>query len=250
MKRALYFFLSAVCLGYYLWIGWNNDFGLSLLPFWLVLAGVFLLLGCVQPLRLRVSERLRRIVRLCLLPVLALVLIVEGCIFWGMTKKGADGLDCIIVLGAALNGDGPSTALEARLETAADYLEANPETEVIVSGGQGVSEIVSEAQAMNNWLVARGVDPDRIRMEDQSTDTAENIRYSLAMLDGGEVRVGVVTSNFHVFRALGIARSMAGEQYEMYGLAAPFSPRLLPHYLVREFCSVCVDTLRGNLRWF
>lgn len=247
MKRAISFLLAALCFIYYLWIGLNNDLGLSLLPVWLVLALLFLVLGLAGPLRL--PKRLRRWLRAGLAVLLALFLTVEGFILSGMTRRCEDGLDCLIVLGAALQGDGPSVSLEGRLEAALDYLERNPETAVIVSGGQGVSEVMSEAQCMKNWLVERGVDPARIRMEEQSTSTAENLRYSLALLGESERRIGVITSNFHVFRALGIARRLAGDNLEFSGLAADFPPRLLPHYLMREFCSVCADTLRGNLRW-
>lgn len=247
MKRAISFLLAALCFGYYLWIGLNNDFGLSLLTVWLVLALLFLVLGLVGTPRL--PKRLRRWLRAGLAVLLALFLTVEGFILGGMTRRCEDGLDCLIVLGAALKGDGPSVSLEGRLEAALDYLERNPETAVIVSGGQGVSEVMSEARCMKNWLVERGVDPARIRMEEQSTSTAENLRYSLALLKADEVRIGIVTSNFHVFRALGIARRLAGDSLQFSGLAADFPPRLLPHYLMREFCSVCADTLRGNLRW-
>ena len=247
MKRVIFFLLAALSFGYYLWIGLNNDFGLSLLPFWLLLALLFLVLGLVGTPPL--PRALRRWLRAGLAVLLVLFLTVEGFILGGMTKRSEDGLDCLIVPGAALQGDGPSVSLEGRLEAALDYLERNPETAVIVSGGQGVSEVMSEARCMANWLVERGVDPDRIRLEEQSTDTAENLRYSLALLEPDEVRVGVVTSNFHVFRAVGIARRLAGDDLELSGLPADFPPRLLPHYLVREFCSVCVDTLRGNLRW-
>ena len=244
-KRILLLLLSAASLAYYLWIGSNNAFSMSLLSVWPALSVLFLGLALL-PKRVRLPRWLRWTLRVFLLPVL----IAAGCILGGMTARGGEDFDCLVVLGAALNGREPSAALEARLETAADYLDAHPETDVIVSGGQGVSEVVSEAECMRDWLLRRGIDPGRIRMEDRSTDTAENLRYSLAMLPGEGLRVGIVTSNFHVFRSLGIARAEAGDRLTLRGLAAPFSPRLLPHFLLRELCAVGADTLRGRMCWF
>lgn len=83
------------------------------------------------------------------------------------------------MLGAGLNGDKPSAVLEMRLEKARLYLQEHPQTVVIVSGGQGPTEPVSEAESMKNWLMEKGIPNSRIIMEDKSTTTAENIRYSL-----------------------------------------------------------------------
>ena len=184
-KRILLLLLSAASLAYYLWIGSNNAFSMSLLSVWPALSVLSLGLALL-PKRVRLPRWLRWTLLVFLLPVL----IAAGCILGGMTARGGEDLDCLVVLGAALNGREPSAALEARLETAADYLDAHPETDVIVSGGQGVSEVVSEAECMRDWLLRRGIDPGRIRMEDRSTDTAENLRYSLAMLPGEGLRVG------------------------------------------------------------
>ena len=55
-----------------------------------------------------------------------------------------------------------------------------------------------------------GIAPERIWMEDQSGDTEENIVNSFRMIDDPEARVGIVTNNFHVFRAVRIAKTLAG----------------------------------------
>ena len=78
MKRVIFFLLSALSFGYYLWIGLNNDFGLSLLPFWLLLALLFLVLGLVGTPPL--PNRLRRWLRAGLAVLLVLFLTVEGFI--------------------------------------------------------------------------------------------------------------------------------------------------------------------------
>ena len=98
---------------------------------------------------------------------------------------------------------------------------------------------------MRRALLSSGVAPERLIMEDQSTSTAENLRFSLALLPEEGQRVGIVTNNFHVYRALQLAQHLSG--HEFYGQATQFSLWMLPHYLVRECAAVIAETLRGNL---
>lgn len=155
------------------------------------------------------------------------------------------GLDCLVVLGAGLRPDGtPSEALTYRLDAALDCLGANPRTRCVVSGGQGLGEVRAEADAMYDYLLAHGLDPDRVTREDRSEDTAENIRNSAALLAPGE-SVGIVTNDFHLFRALRIAErnGMAGAA----GLAAPSNALYLPQSALRECAAIVKDALVGNL---
>ncbi len=110
-------------------------------------------------------------------------------------------LDYIIVLGAQVKKEGPSVVLKYRLDAAKEYLEANPGTKCVVSGGKGTNEIVSEAEGMREYLVANGIAPERIILEDRSTDTDENIRFSKELIPEGS-SIGLVTNDFHLFRAV------------------------------------------------
>ena len=154
-------------------------------------------------------------------------------------------MDYLVVLGAKVNGETPSPALQYRIGLALNYLEQNPETQVIASGGQGEDEGISEAECMRRAFVAAGIAPERILIEDQSTNTAENLRFSLAMIPQESQKVGIVTNNFHVYRALQLAESLGGHAF--YGQATDFGLWMLPHYLVREFAAILVERLRGNL---
>lgn len=155
-------------------------------------------------------------------------------------------LDCIVVLGANLNADGsPKETLRYRLDEAAAYLERNPETACIVSGGQGPDEPCSEAEAMARYLEAAGVDASRILLEDRSTTTAENLRFSAALLDSPDASVGVVTNDFHVLRASRIARRQGLSN--VYGISAPTNPLYLPQACVRECVALAKDAMAGNL---
>lgn len=260
MKKYIYTLLALLSFLYYLWLGFHNSFRMSVLPFWIILSALFLLLGYLHRLTLyhKIPAFMKRVLKICFCACLIFFLFVESCIVWGISRDTGENLDYILVLGAGLNGDKPSAVLEMRLEKARLYLQEHPQTVVIVSGGQGPTEPVSEAESMKNWLVEKGIPDSRIIMEDKSTTTAENIRYSFTLMDmeasvQKPLNIGIATSNFHVFRSLCIARHIgkesfpSGHCYRIYGLPASFPPLLLPHYMVREFFTICVDALLGNL---
>ena len=112
----------------------------------------------------------------------------------------------VVVLGAGVNGTTPSVVLASRLNTARTYLgQMPPDTPVILSGGQGPGEDISEAQAMYNYLTAVGISGERLYLEESSTTTAENLAYSSAVLDKLGIdtyhnSVAVVTNDFHMAR--------------------------------------------------
>lgn len=170
---------------------------------------------------------------------------VEAMIFSSFGEKPSPGADYVIVLGAQWKTSGPSYVLQKRLDAALTYLYENPDTIVIVSGGQGRNEPISEAQGMKEYLADRGIAEERILLEDTSTNTYENLANSSALLDKQTQRVVLVTNNFHVFRASSIARHQGYARLE--GLAADSYPAMLPNNLLREFVGVLKDTLVGNM---
>ena len=148
------------------------------------------------------------------------------------------------MLGAQLKTTGPSRVLQYRLDTAYEYLTAHPDTKVIVSGGQGSNEPASEAQGMCDYLVKRGIEPDRIILEDRSVNTEQNIRFSKDFLQADTDKVGIVSNNFHVFRAVKLAKA-AGYR-NVVGIAAPATAFYLPNNMLREFFGVVKDFLMGH----
>ena len=174
-----------------------------------------------------------------------LFVFVEGCIVSGFVAKAPAGLDYVIVLGAQMKAHGPSRVLKMRLDTAYDYLVENPDTNVIVSGGQGDDEHVSEAQGMYDYLVEKGIAPERIIREDQSRNTSQNIDFSSAYLNKEENSVGIVFNNFHIFRATHIAKKSGFKQ--VYGIAAPSELLMQGNNMLREFMGVMKDFLVGNI---
>ncbi len=123
--------------------------------------------------------------------------------------------DYAIVLGARLYGDIPSPSLVLRLEKAVEYLRVNPYTIVIVSGGQGKGESISEAEAMRRYLEKKGVLSERIIIEDKSTNTNENLELSFekAGIYGAseESSFLIISSKYHLYRAKLLARRIGFE---------------------------------------
>ena len=240
--------LGVVMIAYYLALGIAVRFGQSLQFLWL-LAGLICICRALYWLwadrRGRYpSRRLVIPLRVVIAACLVVFLLVEGIILCAGFVPATQGLDYIVVLGARVNGREPSGALRNRIQVAAEYLAANPETLDVLSGGRGSDEEISEARCMYENLVAMGVDPARLILEDQSTDTSENLRFSRALIPEEDASVGLVTNNFHIFRSLALARKMG---WEVSGIPVATSLISFPHYMMREFVGVVYDGLRGNL---
>lgn len=170
---------------------------------------------------------------------------VEARILSQYNAQAAPSADYVIILGAQWRSTGPSEVLRRRLDKAIDYLEQNPDTSVIVSGGQGGNESIPEAVGMREYLIEAGIGEERILVEDQSASTYQNLVLSAEFLDRENDRVVVVTNNFHMFRALAIAKKQGYLNVE--GLAAGSSPWVVPNNLLREFMGVVKDFFVGNL---
>lgn len=240
--------LGIVCLLYCLSIFLFMGYGTSFFIIWGVIAvgcGLFSLLLAHKEWLKRIPKWLR--VSFVTLATMGLLLfaIVEGMILSQFAAKPQPGADYVLVLGAQWKANGPSYVLQKRLDTAIQYLEENPDTLVIVSGGQGSNERISEAAGMQSYLVAAGVSEERIFLEDKSTNTCENLVFSSALLDKANHRVVLVTNNFHMYRASRIARKQGYAHVE--GLAAGSYPGMLPNNLLREFLGVIKDFCVGNL---
>ena len=156
------------------------------------------------------------------------------------THTAGDGKDAVIVLGAGLKGGYTvSWTLAERLDKAAEYYENNPNVIIVVSGGQGEDEFVSEAYAMQQYLISKGVDEKNILLEDKSTSTRENFAFSKAVLDeffsGSPYSNAFITNSFHCYRA--------GKYAETAGLELDFIPAktpalMMPAYCARDFLGV------------
>ena len=187
----------------------------------------------------RIGKTCKRIFLVGLAAALLLFLTVEGLLLsHGERDNSALPVDAVIVLGAGVNGETPSLILWSRITAAAAYLEGHPDVPVVLSGGQGPGEAISEAACMRRELTARGVEEDRLLLEDRSTSTAENFAFSKEILEAHGIDtdtavIAVVTSDFHCFRAHLIAQR---EGLTVIDVPAEVDWLLLnANYYIREF---------------
>lgn len=161
--------------------------------------------------------------------------LIESMLILNSSSQEEIGTDYMIILGAGVNGDVVSLTLQERLLKGIEYLNKHPDAKVIVSGGQGFGENISEAEAMEKYLISRGINAKRIIKEDKSTSTNENFRFSKEILlnakEGG-TELMVITSDFHMLRSKMLARRVG---FVPYGItcSTPVSVRL--NCYVREY---------------
>lgn len=153
--------------------------------------------------------------------------------------------DYLIVLGCGLKKDGsPTPLLRGRLDLAMDFdrrqlAGSGKEARFVVSGGQGPDEAQSEAASMCAYLISQGICENRIILEDKSTDTAENMRFSKEKIEAaGMGKVAFFTTNYHVFRAGLKARQV---KLRAVGMGAPTRWYFWPNAAVREFVGLLTE---------
>lgn len=244
----LFAVLAALCLVYCMCIALFMGYGTKFFLIWGAMAFVFGLLSFFLAHAERVSK-LPAWIKVgfgsCCAVGLLLFVLVEGMVLTSFGSQAEPGADYMIVLGAQWKKNGPSYVLQKRLDEAVAYLQESPSTIVIVSGGQGSDEVISEAEGMKKYLIQAGVAGERILMEDQSTSTYENLQFSGQLLDKENDTVVLVTNNFHTFRAVKIGEKLGYKHIE--GQSADSYPAMLPNNLLREFFCVLKDFLVGNL---
>ena len=146
----------------------------------------------------------------------------------------------VVVLGCLVQGDSPSLMLKNRLDAALSYLQSHPDALCVVTGGKGDNELYSEAYVMKKYLVEAGIHPDRILMEDQSSDTRENLFYTKSLL-GEDTPIAIATDGFHQARGQYYAHLAGFSQVSALPSSTPWG--LLPSYWTREFFGLLVAWL-------
>lgn len=209
---------------------------------------------------------------------------IEGLIISDMVKEPDNNCEYIIVLGCQVRGTRITKSLRKRLDKTIEYMhevqaddmtdksdinadksginnedsifnnennkaekEGNKITKnikIIVSGGQGNGEDISEAQAMYDYLVQNGIPADIIIKEDKSTNTEENFRFSEKFIEEKSAKIGIVTNNFHIYRAKKLAHAKGLDN--ITGIPASSDNVLFINYMVRESIGIVKDYLCGN----
>lgn len=157
-----------------------------------------------------VIKSLPKWIKIAFITALALVVCFASFLLgFGTTDTATYSEDAIIVLGAAVHRETPSLVLKDRLDTAIEYHSKNPNALIIVSGGSGLQETVTEASAMKKYLIENGVAEDVIIKEEKATSTYENFVFSEQILDerfDDTYSAAFIKNEYHVYRAGGIAK--------------------------------------------
>ncbi|MDP4127287.1 MAG: YdcF family protein [Bacillota bacterium] len=183
---------------------------------------------------------LRKLVYLGILMLLISFIIIESLLLYNTKDSVPSQVDYLIILGAGLNGDKLSWTLWERVNKGLTILQDNKDMKVVVSGGKGPGEWITEAEAMQRYLVEKGIAKERIIKEEQSTSTMENFRYTREIL-GKQANykpsepVLVITNDFHMFRSKILARRNG---LNPVGVPSPTPWYLRPNVYLREYFAV------------
>ncbi len=203
------------------------------------------LIHLIRPGYIIKNKIFRVIVIVCVVMGIALFVIVETLIIIGANSQSREKqCNFAIVLGAGLFPDGRLTlTLKNRLDTAYEYLQNHQDVICIVSGGKGSTEPVTEAEAMKNYLIELGISKDRIIMEKSSTNTKENMVFSAEIMSESypdkQMTAAVITSDFHVYRALILAQNSG---IEAFAISSKTPLRVMVNCYMREALAV-INTL-------
>ncbi len=168
----------------------------------------------------------------------AVLLLASTSFYYVKMKRTAsisppEGIPYIIILGAKVNGDKLSKVLKNRADAAILYWNNNKQAKIVVTGGKGEGENITEAAALKNYLLEKHVIEDRILMEDKSTSTYENLQNSIDLYN---IKKAVITSSdFHLYRAVTIAEKKG---MQAYPLAAKTPASVVIPLTLREFMAI------------
>ena len=248
MMKKLFLVIGSICLIYgiivLLIIGFGNIFS-----YFFALTGIlFLLLSFYY-------EKLSRKIRTIILCIIVIGMIPFGflearIISCGIRQPEAHA-DYVILLGSGVSETGPSVDFMARIRAAENYLKDNPGTAIIVTGAQGSNEPVSEASAAREQMLAAGIDPDRIILEDRSYSTLQNLQNSRMLIEkegrnADVCSIVIVSSAFHLYRAGYIAEQIGFRNVSCLG---SHGLRILDlQYYTREFFACIKEWIYFSLK--
>ncbi len=187
--------------------------------------------------------------------LIKIIIIVSLICFLGLEsaiinypKHSKEKADYILVLGAGLtNGEIPSSILKDRLDTAINYYRENPEEYIVLSGGQGSDENLPESHAMKKYLLNKGIDENKIIIEDKSRNTNENFKFSKEKIEEyskktiSQVNVKIITTDFHAFRSGILAKKNGYVNFDFYSSSTVWY--LIPVTYTREAFGIVKSVL-------
>lgn len=242
---------AAICLVYFTAILLYSGPGTSYAVIWLLFACGLGMAAASLKIYERRPERIALWIPVSLVTLCGagtvIVLVSQILMFSRIPTVAEPKLDYVIVLGSQLSNDEPGPVLKLRLDKAFEYARENPDTYLILSGGKEKRKTETEAQVMKRYLVEQGVPEGQLLLEERSASTLENLVFSKELI--GErsrtARIGILTSNFHLYRAQMIARKQGLVQ--TWGIASESDRLLFFHFSFRDALALLKDRIAGNL---
>lgn len=247
MKLTCAYGCASVCCFVYCFIVHKAEIRHDFHWIWVICGAILALLAIFNHFELkeRIPEWFLRICSGVSTTALILFLGVEGCIVCGFFFRPAAGLQYLLIPETERQTDRLDLDLRFRLDKAYRYLKENPETICIVSGGSRNTEGITQAQMMQEYLLAKGVETERIRMEQEAYTPSECIRDGAKLMDSPGDTFAVVTNNYHSYHAVHLARKAGFE--DVRGMVAWANPLFFIHNMVREFFTISTDLFTGQL---
>jgi uncharacterized SAM-binding protein YcdF (DUF218 family) len=217
----------------------------------MIFAGILWIIIAIKANRvLQLFNKLPKFIRIfssfILVSFLLSFVIVEGIIIYNMNAAlDHTEADYVVILGCQVDGSLPSIPLTRRVNTSVEYLNENQNTNVIITGGKGYGENISEAEAMKRILLRSGVDENRIFEEQNAKSTVENLKFSDELYHLTDKNIVIVSSDYHLFRALSTAKKL--NYKNVGGLPSKSQLSALPVYLLREYAAVIYYVLSGKM---
>lgn len=205
MKKTTYTVLTVICAFFSVFF----SFCLVGYSFLGLLIGVLGLYFLFMRLTFRRIPKIRKVVTVLAVLGIALTATLCGVILSDIKGDADAPCDYVVVLGAGIHGETPSATLTDRLEKTVEYMNKYPDCIAIVSGGQGADEDITEALAMERYLVSHGISKNRIIKEEKARNTYENLVFSGEIVSSrGGGNVAVISSDYHIYRSRALAESV------------------------------------------
>ena len=236
MFQMLFYCLTAALVVYSIGLAVTTNFNMGNLMVWLLAAVLTVYAIWQRPLHrwFHATTPGRIVWWILVVGSIVYALLVGFVAVSGYANPPTGQEKAIIVLGAGLRRDKPSTLLRFRLDKAYEYAVAHPDVLVVTSGGQGRDEWVPEGQAMRDYLIEKGLDPERVIAENASTSTEENFAFSLELMRqyslDENTPIAYVSNAFHCYRAGRYAQRAGFTTVTSLPAATPWRS-VLPCYL-------------------
>lgn len=174
--------------------------------------------------------------------VILFLVVAETICMFGTAKAKPEGGETVVVLGSYVSKSGPSVMTKCRLNGAVDYMNANPDSVCVVTGGQGKDEPWPEADAMKEYMVNAGISEERIYKERESKNTRENLLYTERIILENHLnpKIAILSNEFHLYRAGRIADRLDLEHCYI-SAASPYT--MFSSYYIRELYAILADWL-------